>query len=85
MRTQYTSTQGVLEALVCGSRLSRRKVSTAIGRNENFLTNYASNKTVPNISLVNDVAHACGYEMLFRGNDEEIVVTPPNIDDSMIG
>lgn len=87
MRTRYVSTKGILEALISGAKKGRKEVSLAIGRGGRFLTNYASSGTKPGIDLVNDVATACGYEMLFRSESEEISVTPNNLGDGteMIG
>ena len=85
MSTRYTSVRGLVDALVDGSGKSRSKVSQEIGRNAYFLSKTVNRGSVPNVGLVNEVAHACGYEMVFRSDAEEVVVTPPELDEGPIG
>lgn len=64
--------------------MSRRKVSLALGKDSHFLSVHVRRVANPSTKLVRDVADACGYEMLFRGHDEEILVVPPITDDDML-
>ena len=55
-----------------------------MGKNPNYLNMHVRQVSNPSTGLVRDVADACGYEMLFRGHDEEILVVPPITDDDVL-
>lgn len=71
------NTDKAINTMLDKSGMSRRKVSSAIGRHPNFLTVTLQKESIPRVDTLAALANAMGYELVLRGHGDEIVIDPP--------
>jgi len=64
-----------LRHVVSHSGKSAKQVSLEMGLSQNFVTNTIQRGSTPRLDTFARIAAACGYEVVIRGHDEEVVVT----------
>ena len=69
-----------INQMIESSGKSRRRVSQDIGRHPNFITVTLNKGSVPRADTLAAIAGATGYELVLRGNGDEIVIDPPVAD-----
>lgn len=60
--------------LVADSGKTARSVSYEMGRTANFVTNTIQRSSAPRLDTFAHLAEVCGYELVLRGHDKEIVI-----------
>lgn len=53
-----------------------RALAVEMGKSSMYLAGVTSRGSVPRLDTFAEIARACGYSLVLRGEDEEIVIEP---------
>jgi hypothetical protein len=60
--------------MVAKSGKTAKAVSLEMGLTKNFITNTTARKSAPRLDTFARIAAVCGYEVILRGNGEEVAI-----------
>lgn len=66
----------VLNLLLAATDKSDRQLCRDIGRHETYLSTYRREQRTPGLSVLCEIANACGFDVYLVRGDEQIIVTP---------
>lgn len=81
MTAEHMSARAAMVRIVDTSGMSRRQLSVSMGRYPQYLNQKVNDKQTPKADTLAEVARVCGYELLLRGHDTEIIIDPPDKED----
>ena len=81
MTAEHMSARAAMVRIVDTSGMSRRQLSVSMGRYPQYLNQKVNDKQTPKADTLAEVAQVCGYELLLRNDETEIIIDPPDKED----
>ncbi len=78
MTAEHMSARAAMVRIVDTSGMSRIALSKQLGHGATYLTTKIQSRQSPKTDTLAEVAQVCGYELLLRGRDTEIIIDPPD-------
>lgn len=76
----HTTPRGAMQHMINSTGKSRIALSKELGRGDTYVTSAIQKKSTK-VDTITELAKVCGYELLLRGQDTEIVIDPPDKED----